>query len=52
MNNLPPLETSQGELLRKLKAYDRTQKAKGYDIKEKIRQRKAKEAAAKTDLER
>lgn len=41
MNNLPPLETSQEELLRKLKAYDRTQKAKGYDIKEKIRQRKS-----------
>ena len=35
------VETSQEELLRKLKEFNKKQKEKGYDIKEKIRQRKS-----------
>lgn len=41
INNMPPVETSQEELLRKLKEFNKKQKEKGYDIKEKIRQRKS-----------
>lgn len=40
INNMPPVETSQEELLRKLREFNKKQKEKGYDIKEKIRQRK------------
>ena len=42
INDLPPLETSQEELLRKIREFKQQQRAKGYDIKEKIRQRKSK----------
>ena len=41
INNMPPVETSQEELLRKLREFNKKQKEKGYDIKEKIRQRKS-----------
>lgn len=41
INNMTPVETSQEELLRKLKEFNKKQKEKGYDIKEKIRQRKS-----------
>ena len=41
INNMPSVETSQEELLRKLKEFNKKQKEKGYDIKEKIRQRKS-----------
>lgn len=42
IQDLPPLETSQEELLRKIREFKQQQRAKGYDIKEKIRQRKSK----------
>ena len=42
IHNLPPLETSQEELLRRIREFRQQQRAKGYDIKEKIRQRKSK----------
>ena len=41
---MTPVETSQEELLRKLKEFNKKQKEKGYDIKEKIRQRKSRQS--------
>ena len=41
INNMSPVKTSQEELLRKIREFNQIQKEKGYDIKEKIRQRKS-----------
>ena len=41
VEGLLPVETSQEEILRKIKEYRATQKQKGQDIKEKMRQRKS-----------
>lgn len=41
IKNMPPVETSQEEILRKIKEFKDKERARGYDIKEKIRQRKS-----------
>lgn len=41
ISNMSPVKTSQEELLRKIREFNQIQKEKGYDIKEKIRQRKS-----------
>lgn len=41
IHNMPQVETSQEEILRKIKEFKSKEKTKGYDIKDKIRQRKS-----------